>query len=387
MAFYRQNTHAHRTHPGRHRPADIAVAQNADGLAGNFDDIERLPATRLLVAIHAAEILGKVQDRGQRKFAQRLAEDAASVSQRHGALHQGGKEHAIQARRARVHPAHLGTHGEDVAQQIAGGRPAEDDRGVGGQRARTPPPNCPPRCWFRAAVGPGACEIGVGQIRRQYQDCLNVHQEKATTCSTSHWKCFASWRTPPSRRPAPWGWATPTPADQAAVESMRRCLDTLAIDGTIVIGEGERDEAPMLYIGEKRGARNGGHDDGGHRGRSAGGHESVRHRRRGRHHRAGGIGARRPAARAGLLHGKDRGRAGGQGRGGPGCAGEAESQGHRAAPAARRGRPGGGGARPAAPRRTDRRYSRGRRAHPPDLRWRPRRRASPPRWPEPACMP
>jgi len=45
-------------------------------------------------------------------------------------------------------------------------------------------------------------------------------------------------------------------ADQAAVEAMRRCLDTVAIDGTIVIGEGERDEAPMLYIGEKVGARN-----------------------------------------------------------------------------------------------------------------------------------
>src|SRR4051812_10026642 len=45
-------------------------------------------------------------------------------------------------------------------------------------------------------------------------------------------------------------------ADRAAVESMRRCLDTIAIDGTIVIGEGERDEAPMLYIGEKVGARN-----------------------------------------------------------------------------------------------------------------------------------
>ncbi len=43
-------------------------------------------------------------------------------------------------------------------------------------------------------------------------------------------------------------------ADQAAVESMRRSMDTLPIDGTIVIGEGERDEAPMLYIGEKVGA-------------------------------------------------------------------------------------------------------------------------------------
>jgi len=43
-------------------------------------------------------------------------------------------------------------------------------------------------------------------------------------------------------------------SDQTAVESMRRCLDTLPIEGTIVIGEGERDEAPMLYIGEKVGA-------------------------------------------------------------------------------------------------------------------------------------
>ncbi len=42
-------------------------------------------------------------------------------------------------------------------------------------------------------------------------------------------------------------------ADHAAVESMRGSMDTLAIDGTIVIGEGERDEAPMLYIGEKVG--------------------------------------------------------------------------------------------------------------------------------------
>ena len=42
-------------------------------------------------------------------------------------------------------------------------------------------------------------------------------------------------------------------SDQAAVETMRRTMDTVPIDGTIVIGEGERDEAPMLYIGEKVG--------------------------------------------------------------------------------------------------------------------------------------
>jgi fructose-1,6-bisphosphatase class II len=42
-------------------------------------------------------------------------------------------------------------------------------------------------------------------------------------------------------------------SDQAAVEAMRRNLDSVPIIGTIVIGEGERDEAPMLYIGEKVG--------------------------------------------------------------------------------------------------------------------------------------
>src|SRR3954452_4530653 len=44
-------------------------------------------------------------------------------------------------------------------------------------------------------------------------------------------------------------------ADRAATEAMRRTMDELEIAGTIVIGEGERDEAPMLYIGEQVGKR------------------------------------------------------------------------------------------------------------------------------------
>jgi fructose-1,6-bisphosphatase class II len=46
-------------------------------------------------------------------------------------------------------------------------------------------------------------------------------------------------------------------SDHVAVEAMRREMETVDIDGTIVIGEGERDEAPMLYIGEKVGTRSG----------------------------------------------------------------------------------------------------------------------------------
>src|SRR5258708_22083084 len=43
-------------------------------------------------------------------------------------------------------------------------------------------------------------------------------------------------------------------SDHVATEAMRHTMDTVPMDGTIVIGEGERDEAPMLYIGEKVGA-------------------------------------------------------------------------------------------------------------------------------------
>jgi fructose-1,6-bisphosphatase II / sedoheptulose-1,7-bisphosphatase len=56
---------------------------------------------------------------------------------------------------------------------------------------------------------------------------------------------------------AAWKWVgrgDERSADAAAVEAMRAALNKLNIDGTVVIGEGERDEAPMLFIGEKVGA-------------------------------------------------------------------------------------------------------------------------------------
>ena len=59
-------------------------------------------------------------------------------------------------------------------------------------------------------------------------------------------------------------------SDQAAVDAMRRELNKLPIDGTVVIGEGEIDEAPMLFIGEKVGTKSG--PEGRHRRRSAGRH-------------------------------------------------------------------------------------------------------------------
>ena len=46
----------------------------------------------------------------------------------------------------------------------------------------------------------------------------------------------------------------PDEADEAAVEAMRRTFDNVPFDGRVAIGEGERDEAPMLYIGEEIGS-------------------------------------------------------------------------------------------------------------------------------------
>lgn len=46
-------------------------------------------------------------------------------------------------------------------------------------------------------------------------------------------------------------------ADNAATEAMRKVFDTIPMNGRVVIGEGERDEAPMLYIGEELGMTGG----------------------------------------------------------------------------------------------------------------------------------
>ena len=65
-------------------------------------------------------------------------------------------------------------------------------------------------------------------------------------------------------------------ADQAAVDAMRAMLDTVAMDGVVVIGEGEKDEAPMLYNGER--GRRGRRPRGRRRRRPARGHAPDRAR-------------------------------------------------------------------------------------------------------------
>ena len=95
-------------------------------------------------------------------------------------------------------------------------------------------------------------------------------------------------------------------SDQVAVEAMRKEMETVDIDGTIVIGEGERDEAPMLFIGEKVGK-------GGFAVDIAvdplEGTNLCATGRRQRHRRARRVREGRPAQRPRHLHGQARGRA------------------------------------------------------------------------------
>ena len=95
-------------------------------------------------------------------------------------------------------------------------------------------------------------------------------------------------------------------SDQAAVDAMRRELNKLPIDGTVVIGEGEMDEAPMLFIGEKVGNKNGPKVD--IAVDPLEGTMLVRQEHAGRDCDPGDGGSRHAAACAGLLHGQDRDR-------------------------------------------------------------------------------
>ncbi len=145
-------------------------------------------------------------------------------------------------------------------------------------------------------------------------------------------------------------------SDQVATEAMRKTMDSIPMRGTIVIGEGERDEAPMLYIGEKVGAE---FPDGtevpevdiavdpleGTNLCATGAPGAITVLAASE---SGGL-----LQRAGLLYGKDRGRARPQGRGGHRCAGDRQPQEHCQTHASRRRGLGGHRARSAAAREAD----------------------------------
>ena len=108
------------------------------------------------------------------------------------------------------------------------------------------------------------------------------------------------WSASPKRRRSPprarMGRGDRDGADQAATEAMRRTMDEIDFAGRIVIGEGERDEAPMLYIGEEVGRRGSRADvpRDRHRRRPARGHEPRRPRPGRRDHRPRRLGGGRP---------------------------------------------------------------------------------------------
>ena len=88
-------------------------------------------------------------------------------------------------------------------------------------------------------------ELGSGERAMSILD-RNLGVQAARVCEAA---AIASWSLA--------GRGDEKAADQAAVDAMRKALNELDIEGVIVIGEGERDEAPLLYIGEKVGTGRG----------------------------------------------------------------------------------------------------------------------------------
>ncbi len=99
-----------------------------------------------------------------------------------------------------------------------------------------------------------------GERRKRNLMKTNIKKKPATTPKTAFWsdRNFALEAVRVTEAAALsasrlMGRGDEKAADQAAVNAMREALNSLSIDGTVVIGEGERDKAPMLYIGEKVG--------------------------------------------------------------------------------------------------------------------------------------
>jgi fructose-1,6-bisphosphatase II / sedoheptulose-1,7-bisphosphatase len=118
-------------------------------------------------------------------------------------------------------------------------------------RGRAPPPAAPPRPLLRRA-GPGYTRKRPSHAREvamPSQTDFNDRMLSLGLARVSEAAAIASARHI--------GRGDEKAADQAAVDAMRRQLNLLDIDGVVVIGEGERDEAPMLFIGEHVGTGTG----------------------------------------------------------------------------------------------------------------------------------
>ena len=126
-----ENVHAEGFGAAGDGPADIAVADDAHGLGGEFEDIEDFPAVFGLGAQHAGEILGPVESSGNDEFAQGLAEGAAAIGERHVACLEFGGHDAIETGVTGVDPFEFGGAGQNIDDFRARTGPIEENPGFG----------------------------------------------------------------------------------------------------------------------------------------------------------------------------------------------------------------------------------------------------------------
>src|ERR1700694_2384916 len=97
--------------------ADVAISDDSDGLARLGHDVKSLPHASLLIANHAAEVFGEIQNRSERKLAQRCAKYAGPISERHGTFRQLREQGSLQAHRAGMHPTQVWAHSKHISEQ------------------------------------------------------------------------------------------------------------------------------------------------------------------------------------------------------------------------------------------------------------------------------
>ena len=103
--------------------------------------------------------------------------------------------------------------------------------------------------------GEGRSPFAPGEVAAPatVSDRWPARSQPCSPTATSHSSSSGSPRRAPWLRPGGWAAGDKNGADGAAVEAMRLVLSTVPMDGIVVIGEGEKDEAPMLYNGERIG--------------------------------------------------------------------------------------------------------------------------------------
>src|SRR5712692_9263223 len=178
--------------PRRHRSSDVAVADNAQVLAANLDNIKLIPSTGHLAQDQAPEILGKEQHGADSELSEHVTEYPSRIGQRNRTCDQLWKQRAVKPGRSRMDPPHARSHPPDFFEKLGIAQPVQNHFGTA---------SCAIEGFGSDSHGDFDCirqfcqhgQLWLGWVG-QNQNCDIVHEEKTVACSTFRWKSCAWWK-------------------------------------------------------------------------------------------------------------------------------------------------------------------------------------------------